>query len=951
MYNSDESFLSRVADFILDHYKDQTHELTVVFPNKRAGLYLKKTLSKKINRTIWLPQITTIEKFISSWTGIHIADPLKLQFDLIEIHLGSGLNNELDAIEFSNRTEQLLRDFDEIDHYLVDADKLFKYLTDAKAIELWHADGSLLTDYEKKYLAFYKSVIHYYRSLRNKLTESNSAYPGMLFRKLAEAEPEELIKAIPGRYILFAGFNALSPAEEKMISSLIKYGRAKILWDLDEYYYAKNRFGEHEAGLFARRFNRRFADHQPSWVTNKLLTSSKKINIIAVPGHISQAKAFANDFSKKLNGTPQDVDDTALILADESLITPVINSVPREAGRFNVTMGLPFHFSPVYQIIQTLFNLHGSIQSSSITNKLQAKKALMILSHNVWSAVFNEEEQIQLKNTINWIVDSGRLFLEIDDLISSQKYSEPVKDLILILLKSWNNEITTCFSCLNKLIRFMAGRLVQKQESQSGFLLLNHLSAAGRIINKLENLLKDKSHLIDLKGLRKLFTQIAPQTNVSLYGEPLEGLQIMGLLESRNLSFDTIYLLSANEGILPGEKNLQSIIPYDIKRHYNMPTHREKQAVFAYNFFRLMQSASEINIYYNSEPDSLGGGEKSRYILQLMHELSKLNPNIQITERVFTFPLVKSKVADRISIIKDKNLMKLNQNKAKSGFSPTSLATFINCPLQFYLKELLEIQKTDELEENIGMDVLGTIVHQALQTLYTPFVNAQLNKTIIKHMQSKAPLLLKQAFIELYSDEEVAYGKNRLVTEVAETFVKRFLEFESTLIENEPIKILELESRMEYQFNLNGQNIKLKGTADRIDLRKDGIHIIDYKTGKVDKNELELKDWEDLVDGSKKSKALQLVIYSFLYFKSNPQIEENNLTANIISLRKLSDGLLQAKFPGEGFSMEEAEKTITQILQQIFDMEQPFEQTSDETKCKYCDFKDLCNRHDTSYGY
>jgi len=774
-----ESFLGRVADHILQNYGDKLDRLTVVFPNKRAGLYLKKELATRITKTSWLPHITTIEEAISDWTGINLADPLKLRFDLMEIHLELHTDNNINMVDFGSWAEQFMRDFDEIDHYLVDAAKLFDYLTEAKAIELWHPDGSPLSTYEKDYLAFYRSLIHYYNTLRERLNGNNTAYPGMLYRALATDETQYFLKQIPTEKILFAGFNALSPAESGVISKLLDGGSGEILWDLDAYFFKENAFGEHEAGLFARRFFKRRPKLQTRWVGNKLLENEKKITLTAVPGHVLQVKAFADSLTQSLHESGFQMEKTALVLADESLLGPVINSIPDEVGSFNITMGLPFHYSPVYQFLQMVFDLHLGSSKSKGSNEFQTKLLLKLLGHNLWHSMLESSEQQQLNALKAGLLASGRLFSNQESVLGSIP-DGPFKSVISRMLAPWQQKLTTCFQNLDGLLSEPAALLLRQPESHANILLLNHLSAAGRIISRLQPLLHDKDHLIDLKGLRKLFVQLAPSVGVSLYGEPLQGLQIMGLLETRNLDFERVYLLSANEGILPGNKHSQSLIPYDIRRQFGLPSHHEKQAVYAYNFFSLLKDCSEMHVFYNSEPDPLGGGEKSRYLLQIEHELCRLNRKITLAQSVFTFPLKTAMAPTAISVEKSVALMQLLEAKAKSGFSPTSLASYIKCPLQFLLKDLLKIESPDELDESIGMDVLGTVVHESLYKLYKPFLNNTLNSGIFDKMLKEADKILEETFKVEYKNGEIAFGKNRLIAEVAGKFVEQFLQYEAS---------------------------------------------------------------------------------------------------------------------------------------------------------------------------
>jgi ATP-dependent helicase/nuclease subunit B len=939
-----ESFLGHVADHILQNYGDKPDRLTVVFPNKRAGLYLKKELASRLTKTSWLPHITTIEEAISDWTGTNLADPLKLRFDLMEIHLELHTDNNISMVDFGTWAEQFMRDFDEIDHYMVDAAKLFDYLTEAKAIELWHPDRSPLSTYEKNYLAFYRSLIHYYNILKERLKATNTAYPGMLYRSLATDKTQDLLKQIPTENILFAGFNALSPAESSLITSLLDSGKAEILWNLDQYYYNENRFGQHEAGHFARRFFKQRPQTTSRWISNKLLETEKKITLTAVPGHVLQVKAFAHSLTKSLPDNAFEAEKTALVLADESLLSPVINSIPDQAGSFNITMGLPFHYSPVYQFIQMVFDMHLGASINRETYEFQTKALLKLLGHTLWAVLLDSKELQQLSELKTGLLSSGRLYVSKENSI--EKITEKhLYSFISKMLSPWQQKLAIAFQGLDALLNEMASLLMRQAEVYANILLLNHLSAAGRIITRLQSLLQNKDHLMNLKGLRKLFVQLAPSVGVSLYGEPLQGLQIMGLLETRNLSFERVYLLSANEGILPGTKHSQSLIPYDIRRHFGLPSHFEKQAVYAYNFFSLLKDSSEMHIFYNSEPDRLGGGEKSRYLLQIEHELCRLNPKISLTQSVFTFPLKTAMAPVEIKVEKGEGLMQLLEAKARTGFSPTSLASFINCPLRFLLNDLLKIENPDELNESIGMDVLGTVVHESLYKLYKPYLKNTLNRGIFRKMQANAENILQQTFKEEYPNGETTFGKNRLIAEVAGKFVEQFLLYEAREVAEAEVLLLGLETRLEHILQINGRSIVLKGTADRIDRRNGTTHIIDYKTGSVSKSDLSCTEWEELVTDGNKAKALQLMIYSYLYLKNNQGIDASQIEGNIISLRKLSDGMMAAKFPDEGFDVAKAEGVLNAILQNIFDPDQPFGQTSQIATCRYCDFKDMCQRH------
>ncbi|MDP3444916.1 MAG: hypothetical protein Q8T08_18815, partial [Ignavibacteria bacterium] len=379
-----ETFISKVTDYILEHYQHDFKQLTIVFPNRRAGIYLKKELASKAGKTIWLPKILSIEEAFVEWSGIDLADPLSIVFELLEIYLNNNPDKANDLNIFIGYAQQMAREFDEIDHYLVDTDILFNYLSEAKAIELWHADGSPLTVYEQNYLAFFKSLNSFYKSLKHRLNSKKIGYQGSIAAHLAGLKNDDLLSILGNTIVIFAGFNALTPAEEKVISSLANEGKATILWDLDSYYINENKFGWHEAGSSIRKFGKNHPKLLKNWIDTNLLEDEKKIHLIGVPGNIGQAKA-AGHYLQMTATQSSTLSGTAVVLADEKLLSPVLNSIPDEVGKFNVTMGLPFIYSPVYQFIISLFELKLQRFQKNEGTLVPLKPLIGLLQHELIS--------------------------------------------------------------------------------------------------------------------------------------------------------------------------------------------------------------------------------------------------------------------------------------------------------------------------------------------------------------------------------------------------------------------------------------------------------------------------------------------------------------------------------------------------------------------------------------
>jgi ATP-dependent helicase/nuclease subunit B len=473
--------------------------------------------------------------------------------------------------------------------------------------------------------------------------------------------------------------------------------------------------------------------------------------------------------------------------------------------------------------------------------------------------------------------------------------------------------------------------------------------------------MKDQHPVNQIQTLRKVYDFIVRVTKIPFEGEPLQGLQVMGLLETRTLDFDRVILLSANEGTLPATSFGNSFIPVDIQREFGLPVVQEKNAVFAYHFYRLLQRAKEIHLVYNTEPDELGGGEPSRFIQQLLHELQKYQPAHEIQKTILSFPVPVIAGEQEITISKDETVYAGLMKKAQSGLSPTSLNRYKSCPLRFYFYDIAGIQLPDEVEETLEMQSIGSIVHKSLEILYKPYLQKKVSVADIDKMEREAEGAIATAFAEEYPGGDISFGRNRLISEVIKNFVKKFLGSEKAFLENishsgQSLTILGLEEKLAGEIILDDPEktaVKLKGIIDRVDSLDGLVRIIDYKTGRVEKNEFHFPSFEHFVASDKNDKSFQVLIYAWLYQHRSKQ-SEPRFKSGIISMRSLSGGLFafaikesRTAEPDDIIDRQKLmkfEEMLKDVLSELFDRSIPFAQTTNTDICKNCDFKDICVR-------
>ncbi len=745
-------------------------------------------------------------------------------------------------------------------------------------------------------------------------------YQGLIYRE-AVKNIEVFSSMMKENKVVFAGFNALNQAEEKIIQHLISQNKAEILWDIDEVFL---RDTHHDAGLFARRFKDQwnyYNTNQFQWIVNEF-SKEKNIEIIGTSKSIGQAKIVSQIIEEKSADLSIDnLSKVALVLGDENLLIPVLHSLPSTVGSLNITMGYSSKNNPVQILVAKLFKMHShALKRNSESYLFYYKDVLELLSNPIIETYVNASDLINLikKNNYTFITHNRVTSLKEDRNI-----------FFNIIFKKWDEKPLEILQNIKELLLLIKDELNHEKEEDK--LVKTFLYSIFKTINQLMSYCSKNSYVNSVEILQSLYKQVVDLSEVSFEGEPLLGLQVMGVLESRVLDFETVIITSMNEGKFPSGKSNNSFIPYDIKREIGLPTFKEKDAIYSYHFYHLLLRAKNIYLLYNTENEGLDGGEKSRFITQL--EVEKRNSHT-ISHRIIQ-PFIPNIAYQSMEIGKTELvLQRLKQIATEKGFSPSALTTYIRNPIQFYFQRVLSIREVEEVEENIALNTLGTIIHGALEELYKPYLNQFLSVNIIDQMIASANNEIEKQFKEVYKEGEIKKGKNLLAFEVAKRNIYNFLNDEKKTIENgDAVKILGLEVSLERYLDdaRLPYPVKIAGNVDRIEIRNAKLRIIDYKTGKVEARSLQLKDWTGLTTDIKNDKIIQLLCYAFMFEEKAKDLE---VEVGIVSFKNMKSGFmpfgikegreLDSKITSD--TLEDFKKELIELILEILNPEIDFKE-------------------------
>lgn len=950
------NFIHKTAAKIFDTHKDSLGNAMVVFPSRRAGLYFKKSLSLLIEKPVWSPTVLSLNDFIAKYSRFNLGDNLTLTFELYKSYRKYFSDETFD--EFYSWGEMLLKDFDEIDKYMVDARLIFKHIKDEKEIEaafpaeireeaktFWESLLNIKTEnkYKDNFLKIWDRLFDIYSDFKESLLSQGMAYEGLAIREIADKiNNVELFKGYTKIY--FAGFNSVNKCEFTIFKALKNKGLAEILWDADDYYLNDEK---QEAGIFIRR-NLRMLGGEVIKSDESLLNSEKNIHVIGSPLNAGMVKTFGNELSKFMKENNALPEKTLVLLPDSNALLPALYSLPEEANEINVSMGLPLKTTPLYNFINIVHKLQINKINEKGVLKFYHKDVLRLLMHP-YIKFASVKEIFQLANNIRKenVVYVNVSYALIDRL--PEGYSK----LLLQSIFSPVSEVGEIVKYLNDIINLLAVRIEKSTDAETNYKMfqLEYLYNFSTQLNRLTDAMEIEG--IDMNRLTfwNMLMQILNNASVVLTGEPLKGLQVMGLLETRNLDFENVFILSMNEAKMPkGAANL-SYIPYSLRKAFGLPTFEDNDNITAYYFYSLIQKAKNVYLFYDTEVGN-EVKEKSRYILQIENELAEKNPKIKYAAKIVS-PTVKEVKESPVEVAKDESLTEFMLNEVKR-ISPSDVINYIGCSLKFYLKKVLRLEAGDEVEEVFSAATFGTVFHGVMQELYTPYVGKNVNSSTIDGLIDLVDNNFDEVFDKfIQSSDELKSlnfkekGRNVLYKSVIQKLVRRLL-LEEKKRGSFQVSGLEKKIYEKVKIDIKGNEyeICIGGIVDRVDVVNGVNVVIDYKTGEAGLKKFDTKNpdefWKEIFVDTKLKANLQTLFYSYLLYLSDGG---EAYQAGIYPLKEIRDGIKYMR--PEPFRKDEMEKFgngVKKVVEEIYDPSKTFIQTEDEKNCEYCDYKSLCRR-------
>ncbi|MBN1416557.1 MAG: PD-(D/E)XK nuclease family protein [Bacteroidales bacterium] len=952
-------FLKAVAEDLIHRFGINLSSICVVFPNKRARLFFSQYLGETSEgKTVWSPSYRTISELVRELSGLTLADKIQLLFELFSVYKRiTGTFENFD--DFYYYSEILLSDYEEIDKSLVNARDIFRNLSDQKVIEnyfnylsdnqliairqFWSSfNGKPISKDQKEFIRFWDILYEVYVSFREQLMRKQLAYEGMIYREVAEKLSGTDTVLFPFERYVLVGFNALNACEEILFNHLKNINKAIFYWDYDEYY---TRSDAHEAGYFIRGNSRRYKAPDLSVDYSNLTKTNKNIIVLPVSSTTAQAKAIPAVFSMlKLSGE-NDFRHTALVLPEERLMLPVLYSLPECIRDVNVTMGYPLRESSVFAFIELIYQLYrNSMDHPGDETVFFYKDVIALLKHPFVCSYYKDIVDQLIGN----IRKNNRTYVGIKELHQMhelQLFFQPVKSA------------ADSVSCILSMLKYTVCNLLADNKRPINQLQLECIYQAYTGITRLSDILSTSDLTFSAQLFFRLIRKICRGMTVPFAGEPLAGLQILGILETRLLDFENVIVLSMNEGIVPRSLPLSSFIPNNLRFGFGMSVPEHHDAVYAYYFYRLIQRASNVFLMYNESADGLRTGERSRFIHQLANEAPFRIKEIRL-ETSFAESPVKKIVIEKTQPV----LSRLNaylDEAAECWLSPSAINEYINCPLKFYFHHIASLKETEEVAEAIDPLIFGNLLHVSMYELYKPYVGKDINQDIISGI-IKEDNKLESTIISSF--HRVLYktvipktneltGMHTIIKEIIKKYVVQMLKADHS---NCPFHLLSLEERyrMSVPLVLQGRKkqVRIGGIIDRIDQYKGAIRIIDYKTGPEKLSFQSLESLFTALPLKRNDAVFQVFLYAYLYKHKFPDAPVIPCLAFLRDsykpdfswlLKDQSDRSEVLEFRSYDQPFGEHLKFMLEIL---FDPSKPFTQTSAEEFCGFCEYRRICHR-------
>lgn len=929
-------FINQLATYIKEKEFD-LRALTIVLPSERATKYLVEALLSVYGKPIFSPEITTIDRWVKKHS-LPIIDNTRLLIALFQMYRETDEGKNESFEEFMTWGSMLLNDFDDIDRYMLNHDQVFKNLKAIKELESWKIDEENYSASQKKFMEFWDRIPKYYNNLHHVLEKKGKLTAGLAYRRLAE-NPEVLFEKNQNQHFIFAGFNALSLSELTIIKKLIRRNCADFIVNADKYYLENN---IHEAGSFFRK-NLSFLEiKDPIFISDELSQKELTIDVVECAQHTGQVKVAATELEKL---SPTEMNETLVLLGDESLIGAMVKNIPATVGKANITLGLPLSQTPVKSWVELIFDIQENKQRFR-SEALYYKDLQRIINNVLVLAVLNKEEKKLLVDLEQETIRKNKVFQKIEGLTTGEVASELINNLSL----NWKNDWKMAMTQVRKLNAILLERIPETAEFEKNIILV-----FDDALLEFQRIIEEGIPEMALRSFKSLFYQHWNRKNIAYHGNPTQGLQIMGLLETRLLDFERVFILGFNEGKLPGTNPVKTIIPMDLRYGLGLPSTREKQGIFAHHFYRLLHHSKKMIITYTTAMEQISSNEASRYLLQLQLELAKTNKNVKLQHHFYSVPFPEISKLPATVVQKKAEILERLDTFFERSISASALNKYIACPLDFYYRYIVEFGEEKSVEEDIETNTFGSFIHTTLELLFQPFalrdkdgnfitpaprniLPADIDKMLIQYKT-----ILHKEFLNYFNGDDQLFlkGKNLLSYEMAMEITKNVLIKEKNFLldTNELVFIEQVEAAMqsEVEVEINGtkKKIKFKGYIDRIDRVGEKYRVIDYKSGKVKDEDVKFKIVEDGLKASfeKTKHALQLSLYC-LFFKEKYNFLPDE--ASIVSLINLDQPFKLTSDNGIAGMTEVFKELVQEIITEIYDLELSFEHNEKAKYCSYC---------------
>ena len=971
-----KTFLEYVAEDIISKYGTDLSRIAVVFPNKRAALFLNEHLARLAGQPVWSPAYITISDLFRQHTDLKTADPIKL---ICDIHKSftkcTGIDETLD--HFYGWGQLLLADFDDIDKNMADADSIFCNLKDIHELDdisyLDNEQKEMLarffanfsddidSELKKRFLSLWSHFGDIYHDYNRRLTEQGIGYEGAIYRKVAS---EQTLHLKYDKY-LFVGFNLLQKVERVLFSRLMKEGKAKFYWDFDEYYMpspSQHLTTSPSQHLNLSDFPNELDNTDPDIYAN--MRRPKRIRFISSPTENAQARFAANWLLE--NHRYRAGRKTAVVMCDESILLPLMHSLPPEADKVNITSGFPLAMTPVASLVMLLFDLYtlGLRKKGTAFNPHYLKKLMAHpYARHLQEVHLKEMNDVHLKGVHLKGVHLSQ--------VHQKEEQQTIGDNSGCMGMAGMPYPPTSAALLHHIATLVKQvGIATKQEGDA--LTQESVFRMFTILNRLAALADSGDLLVDNTTLRRLVSQLVGAASIPFHGEPVVGVQIMGVLETRNIDFDNVLLLSCNEGNMPKGVNDSSFIPYSIRKAHGLTTIDNKVAIYSYYFHRLLQRAGDITIAYNNSTDNGHTGEMSRFMLQLLVESGQKIDHYSLTAKNQPSPLMPKAI--------EKDEAALSKLEEMSRLSPSAINTYIRCKLAFYYQYIAHIKEPDSDPETIDNRMFGNIFHRAAYLIYKDITDHSpvIEKAHIQAYLSNRKLLA--SVVDRAFEEEECKTNNGLQIinrEVIIEYVTKLLKIDQQLC---PFSILAMEEEAKVYTQLSftipsggalkggalvssaptkQYNLTIGGIIDRLDAVTDKqtgkprIRVVDYKTGNQPSSPI--KNIDEIFDPnnirSKHSNYyLQAILYSLIVSRSKRWNPANHPVSPALLFIKQAPAnhydptLLIDKHPISDVTVYEEEflTKLKHTLADIYSPDTPFTPTDDRKKCELCPYRMLC---------